>query len=87
MKLREWLHERELNARRLGDRARSDGRGDDAAGWLEDADYFRRAVEAVDELAKAAPRIINPAHAEWCPAAQKCICRTGGVRPSDAGGG
>lgn len=46
MNLRDWLAERQENAAHLA-RLRPAA---DRSGWLEDADYFRQAVEAVDEL-------------------------------------
>lgn len=42
--LREWLEERRQNALTI---AQGDGVPDPAA-WREDADYFRRAIEAID---------------------------------------
>lgn len=42
--VREWLEERRQNALTI---AASEGVSDPAA-WREDADYFRRAVEAID---------------------------------------
>ena len=45
MKLMMWLKERDANARRLA----AGKTGADRAGWMEDAGYFRAAVEAVDE--------------------------------------
>lgn len=41
-----WLKERELNARRLA----AERSGDDRAGWLEDAEHFRAALEAVESF-------------------------------------
>lgn len=40
-----WLRERHANALRLA-KGRS---GEDAAGWLEDADYFKRAIEVAQK--------------------------------------
>lgn len=46
--VREWLVERQQNARTI---AASTGVSDKAA-WLEDADYFRRAIQALDQRAE-----------------------------------
>lgn len=43
MKLTTWLKEREMNARRIA----SSKTGNDRDGWLEDADYFKAAHDAL----------------------------------------
>lgn len=88
MNLRDWLAERQQNAEHL---ARL--RPADREGWLEDADYFRRAVEAVDELARMKRTAhggkvcrVNRAASETgepcaCPVAT-CNLSRGGLRPA-----
>lgn len=44
MNLRDWLAERQQNALAIA----AMKRGADRAGWLEDAEYFRRAADAID---------------------------------------
>jgi hypothetical protein len=46
LNLRNWLAERQANA--IGIAARKSG--EDRAGWLEDAEFFRQALDAVDAV-------------------------------------
>jgi len=78
MKLRDWLREREMNARRIA----SGKQGEDRAGWLEDAEYFKRAAEAVDELERTEHGVcrVNRQSCD-CPVAT-CKLSRGGLRPA-----
>jgi hypothetical protein len=66
----EWLLDRQRNCERLA----STKRGDDAAGWKEDADYFRRAAEALAQLDKA--------NAQLFEQGQKLYAQCEAMRPS-----
>jgi hypothetical protein len=77
MNLRDWLAERQQNAEHLAKLRPQDG-----AGWLEDADYFRRAVGAVDELERMKRGVcrVNRQSCD-CPVAT-CALSRGGLRPA-----
>jgi hypothetical protein len=81
MNLRDWLAERQQNAEHLAKLRPQDG-----AGWLEDADYFRRAVGAVDELERMKRGVcrVNRQSCD-CPVAT-CALSRGGLRPAGVGG-
>lgn len=75
MKLRDWLRARELNARRIA----SGKSGADRAGWLEDADYFKRAAEAVDEIARLKAAACVPVLVAVNPSRDQGPCTVCGV--------
>ncbi len=55
--LQEWLAERSANCLRIA----STKRGEDARGWLDDAQYFNEAIDLHSELVSALRGIVN-----WC---------------------
>ena len=62
MELSIWLKEREMNARRIA----AGKTGADRAGWLEDAENFRQAAEAVESRPSAARKLTSDELADCC---------------------
>ena len=71
MTLVEWLTERRYNCLRIAsEKTRSANGNADRAGWEEDAEYFRRAIEAPKRLASYASNAnlileMKPANRPW----------------------